>query len=96
MKTTTLKSRLASLSVVFAIGAGSLAPLSAQDAAAPKEGVSKHYEAVAKHLELGGAFYGYMDMDSDASELGKMIDMGLDSVRGSGAEIPETISGWSR
>ncbi len=36
-------------------------------------GRSAHFDAVNKHLELGGVLYGYMDIDGDVAKLGDAV-----------------------
>ena len=61
--------------------------LLAQDNKVPADGLSPHYEAVAKHLELGGVFYAYADVDTDIKDLTTTIDGLLGTLRESG-ELP--------
>ena len=61
-------------------------PLTAAPAAASTvdgTGRSAHFDAVNKHLELGGVLYGYMDIDGDVAKLGSVLS---DAV-GKAAEI---------
>lgn len=70
----------------FLVAAGSLAAvatsLSAADAprvvtAAEK---SKHFDAVNRHLELGGTVYGYVDIDGDVERMAGMLRGFLESI----------------
>lgn len=68
----------------------------AQSPVVPAAGASANYAAAAKHLELGGVFYGFMDVDGDLARLGKIGDRVLDLVRKQGgAEIPKELKASS-
>lgn len=41
---------------------------------------SSHYEVVAKHLELGGTLYGYVDIDGDVRKLAAGVQDALDKA----------------
>ena len=56
------------------------------------EDASKHFAAVSKHLELGGLYYSYMDVDGDLAALGKLGDRFLDLARKETKEIPKDLS----
>ncbi len=78
--------------LTLALAATSAEPLFAQQKVAPDD-ASKHFEEVAKHLELGGAFFGYMDVDGDVQQLGTLIDGMLSVVRDQGqGGIPEKLT----
>ena len=53
----------------------------------PEDG-SKHFAAVAKHLELGGLFFTYMDIDGDLASLGELGDRLIGIARKSTPAIP--------
>ena len=57
----------------------------------PENG-SKHFDAVAKHLELGGLFFTYMDVDGDLASMGELGDRLLGIVRKSTPAIPREMS----
>jgi hypothetical protein len=42
---------------------------------------SQHFDAVSKHLDLGGAIYGYMDVDGDVEKLAGMAQSFLDFAK---------------
>ena len=69
-----LRSLLPSLWFTLAFSMG---PALAQSPA-PVEG---HYEKVAPHLNPGGLFYSYVDIENDALSLAKIGDMILESAR---------------
>lgn len=65
----------------------------AQEAKLPAQSLSPGYEAVAKHLELGGMFYGYADLGGNILELTRMVQEGINMVRAKGDEdIPEGLT----
>ena len=53
----------------------------AQATPAPAGTESAHFNAVARHLELGGLFFGYMDIDGDLAKLAEVGDKFLDIAR---------------
>ncbi len=57
----------------------------------PEDG-SKHFAAVAKHLELGGLFFTYMDIDGDFASLGELGDRLIAIVRKSTPAVPKELS----
>ncbi len=57
----------------------------------PEDG-SKHFDAVAKHLELGGLFFTYMDVDGDLASMGELGDRLLGIARKSTPAIPKELS----
>ena len=57
----------------------------------PEDG-SKHFAAVAKHLELGGLFFTYVDVDGDFVSLGELGDRLLGIARKSTPAIPKELS----
>jgi len=57
----------------------------------PEDG-SQHFAAVAKHLELGGLYFNYMDVEGDLAALGKFGDRVLDLARKETPEIPKDLS----
>ncbi len=57
----------------------------------PEDG-SKHFAAVAKHLELGGLFFTYMDVDGDLASLGELGDRLIGIARKSTPAIPRELS----
>jgi hypothetical protein len=68
-------------------------PLLAQESKLPAESLSTHFAEVSSHLELGGVFYGYADIDSDVKTLTDTLDSILDGVRKQGqAPIPEKLT----
>ncbi len=67
--------------------------LLAQENKLPAESLSPHFEAVAKHLELGGVFYAFADIDSDIKDVTKMIDNLLNTMRENGdSPIPPKLT----
>ena len=56
----------------------------------PEDG-SKHFAAVAKHLELGGLFFTYMDVDGDFASLGELGDRLIGIARKSTPAIPKDL-----
>ncbi len=58
---------LLSIAVACAHGQSTSVPL------VPEAGRSAHFAAVQKHLELGGVFYGYVDVDGEVEKLGKLL-----------------------
>ena len=57
----------------------------------PEDG-SKHFAAVARHLELGGLFFTYVDIDGDFASLGAIGDQFLRIVRKETPAIPKELS----
>jgi hypothetical protein len=57
----------------------------------PEDG-SKHFAAVSKHLELGGLFFAYVDIDGDFAKLAALGDRFIDIARNETAEIPNDLS----
>ena len=56
-------------------------------------GGSKHFEAVSKHLDQGGLFYTYVDIDGDAARFAGVADALLDFARKeAGGAIPPGLS----
>lgn len=67
--------------------------LLAQENKLPAESLSPHFEAVSKHLELGGVFYAFADIDSDIKDVTKMIDNLLNTMRENGdSPIPPKLT----
>ena len=50
--------------------AGAQAPASSLSA----ESQSEHFSAVSRYLDLGGPFYGYVDLDGDVDRLGELLN----------------------
>ena len=68
-------------------------PVLAQETTLPAESKSSHFDAVSKHLELGGVFYAYADIDADIKDLTTTIDGILSSLRESqSAPIPDKLT----
>jgi hypothetical protein len=57
----------------------------------PEDG-SKHFAAVSKHLELGGLYFNYMDVDGDLAALGAFGDRLLDLAKRETPDIPKDLS----
>lgn len=57
----------------------------------PEDG-SKHFAAVSKHLELGGLFFAYMDIDGDLERLAAIGDRLLGVARREMPAIPDDLS----
>ena len=51
------------------------------------------FAAAAKHLEIGGLFFGYMDLDGDLAKLAAVGDKLLDAARKDGiaTQIPDNL-----
>ena len=82
-----MKLRILALNL-FCVGS-----LLAQENKLPAESLSPHFEAVAKHLELGGVFYAFADIDSDIKDVTKMIDNLLNTMRENGeSPIPPKLT----
>ena len=82
-----MKFRIPALSLLCA------GTLLAQENKLPAESLSPHFEAVAKHLELGGVFYAFADIDSDIKDVTKMIDNLLNTMRETGdSPIPPKLT----
>lgn len=73
------------------LSAALVASSSAQLPVKPEEG-SKHFAAVARHLELGGLFFSYMDVDGDLARLAGLGDKFIDLARKDTPQIPEGFS----
>jgi hypothetical protein len=70
-----------------------VSPLLSQEAKLPAESLSSHYGNVSKHLELGGVFYGYADIDTDIQDITKLIDSLMGSAREKGSSpIPPNLT----
>ncbi|MBP7949842.1 MAG: hypothetical protein KA004_09325 [Verrucomicrobiales bacterium] len=85
------------LSLVLALALTAATPFSApcraQEGKVKPEDASAHFESVAKHLELGGVFYAYADIDGDIKKLTETIDQFLSVAREqSNGEIPEKLT----
>ena len=52
---------------------------------------SPHFAAVAKHLDLGGTVFGYVDIDGDVEKLADMAQRFLDLAKNEGADMPPHI-----
>lgn len=65
----------------------------AQSPAVPAANASANFAETAKHLELGGLFYGFVDVDGDLAKLGKIGDRLLDVARKQegGDQIPKKL-----
>ena len=57
----------------------------------PEDG-SKHFAAVSKHLELGGLFFAYVDIDGDFARLAEFGDRFIEIARKETPEIPKELS----
>lgn len=57
----------------------------------PEDG-SKHFAAVSKHLELGGPFFSYVDIDGDFASLAEIGDKFIEIARKNGSGIPKDLS----
>lgn len=79
--------RIAALSAAAAI-----APLHAQTPV-PAGTESAHFKAAAQHLEIGGGFFGYMDIDGDFAGIAPIADrlLALARQQPGGENIPEGI-----
>lgn len=80
-------------STLAAAGLGALLCSSAAAdpiAVKPEDG-SKHFAAVSKHLELGGLFFGYIDIDGDFNRFAEVGDRILDIVRKQQPGIPDEL-----
>ncbi|RYD38532.1 MAG: hypothetical protein EOP86_00555 [Verrucomicrobiaceae bacterium] len=66
----------------------------AQSPAVPAANGSLNYAAAAKHLELGGIFYGFMDVEGDLARFARIGDKFLDIARkqNGGGDIPKNLS----
>ena len=63
-----------------------VAAISADGKATP----SSHFVDVAKHLDQGGIFYGYVDIDGDLNRILEFGQKAMDTIRDeTGADIPE-------
>lgn len=69
------------LTAAALLAGATLLPAVAQEAKLPAASLSSHYEEVSKHLELGGVFYGYMDIDEDVATFTKLLDEILVSAK---------------
>lgn len=82
---------LPSLSLGLTLGLSSVSS-PAQPAPAPAESASAHFNAVAKHLEIGGGFFSYVDVDGDFKTLAEAGDKLLALARKNGADqIPPNL-----
>lgn len=82
------------IKLAFTAGALSAALVTssfAQTPVKPEDG-SKHFAAVARHLEVGGLFFGYMDVDGDLAALGKLGDKFINLARAEQEDIPKELS----
>lgn len=68
-------------------------PAGAQVSTVPAAAASSNFSAATKHLELGGLFYGFMDVDGDLTKFGNIGDRFLDIARKQkgGPEIPKGL-----
>ncbi|MES2705602.1 MAG: hypothetical protein V4726_03265 [Verrucomicrobiota bacterium] len=67
-------------------------PARAQVTSVPAASASANFAETAKHLELGGLFYGFVDVDGDLAKLGKIGDRLLDAARKQGAaDLPKEL-----
>lgn len=83
------------IKTVFAAGALSAAltlPAAAQAAPVKPEEASQHFAAVAKHLELGGLYFSYTDVDGDLAALAKLGDRLMNVARKSSPGFPKELS----
>lgn len=64
----------------------------AQEAKLAGDALSPSYEAVAKHLELGGMFYGYADLGQNIAEMTHMVQEGINLARAQAEDIPEGLT----
>jgi hypothetical protein len=80
------------LRIAALTAAAAVAPLHAQSPV-PAGTESAHFQAAAKHLEIGGGFFGYMDIDGDFAGLAPLADRLLAIARRQpgGENIPEGI-----
>lgn len=80
------------LSCAAALSLTAAAP--AQSPAVPAANGSLNYASAAKHLELGGIFYGFMDVEGDLARFARIGDKFLDIARkqNGGADIPKNLS----
>lgn len=86
-----LLARLKHTAAVTAAGLLLSAPAHAQVTTVKPEDGSKHFAAVSKHLELGGLFFTYIDIDGDFSKLASMLDRIVDLARKEQPAIPEGL-----
>ncbi len=84
--------RLKSFLTAGAVCAALTAPALAQVAPVKPEDASQHFAAVAKHLELGGLYFSYMDVDGDLAGFGSVLDRLLDLMRPEVPDIPKELS----
>ncbi len=67
-------------------------PLSAQEAPpslATGEGLAPNFPTVSKHLNLGGTFYAFMDMEEDIDGLSTLLEGGLNDMAKLSPEFPQ-------
>jgi hypothetical protein len=81
----------------YACAAGSLCAALCTSATADvttvkPEDASKHFAAVSKHLELGGPFFTYVDIDGDFASLAEVGDKLIDFARKQGTGINKDLS----
>ena len=69
-----------------------LAGATAPATALPKESQSAHFAEVSKYLDLGGPFYGYIDIDGDLSDLGAKVNEFYAAIAETGEVPPVDIT----
>ncbi len=77
----TLIHRLKSTFAAAGLSAALCASATADVIPVKPEDASKHFAAVSKHLELGGLFFTYVDVDGDLANLGAMGDTFVEMAR---------------
>ncbi len=86
-----LPARLKMLFSAVGISAALCAAATADPSPLKPEDASKHFAAVSKHLESGGLFYSYIDIDGDFARLAATGDRLLDILRRQQPSIPEGL-----
>ena len=92
MRTSRIPSLLAA-TVVCGLPFGTVVtPAGAAPATVPQDLASTYYDAVSSHLEVGGVFYAYVDVDGDLARLAELSGGLLERARGGGGlNLPEKL-----
>jgi hypothetical protein len=87
-----ITTRFKNLFAAGAVSAALAADVAGQVPPVKPEDASKHFAAVSKHLELGGLYFNYMDVDGDLAALGAFGDRLLNLAKRETPDIPKNLS----